>query len=241
MIVDLCCRQHLQLGKRKLGMTAALKGIPMRASPRRQSAAICLAFVLCTSACSFAQPLLMSVESTPYDNQMARVQPVLASTPTEAPGWLSLSMINQSMRGLRRLRYRYSSQWQTPEEVRATRCADCKGKAIAMYEFMQSIGATNVRFVIGKHHAGDWFTHAWVEWETADGHFVLDPTFNARVVRAEQQNSSRYIPLYVYEGTLRYRAVNANLVAETPLHAVAADGENQFAASGAFVSDCRVR
>jgi len=110
-----------------------------------------------------------------------------------------------------------------------------------MYEFMQSIGATNVRFVIGKHHAGDWFTHAWVEWETADGHFVLDPTFNARVVRAEQQNSSRYIPLYVYEGTLRYRAVNANLVAETPLHAVAAGGKNQFAASGVFVSDCRVR
>jgi hypothetical protein len=184
---------------------------------------------------------LLSVESTPYDNQMARVQPTLATTPIEVPGSISLTVVNQWMRQLRRLPYRYSNQWQTPEEVRAGRSADCKGKALAMYQFMQWIGASNVRFVIGKHHAGDWFTHAWLEWETASGHFVLDPTFNARVVRAEPQNCSKYIPLYAYEGTQRYRAVNAKLVAETPLRAVAAGGQDQFGAAGAFGSDCRVR
>src|ERR671931_2959272 len=119
----------------------------MRASPAgpKKHAAICFAVLFSTAVCSFAQPCLINVESTPYDNQRARVQAVLTSLPTEVPGWISLSLVNQSMRGLRRLRYRYSSQWQTPDEVRAARCADCKGKAIAMYEFMQSIGATNVR------------------------------------------------------------------------------------------------
>jgi hypothetical protein len=183
----------------------------------------------------------MSVESTPYDNQMARVQPILVTTPIEVPGSISLTIVNQWMRQLRRLPYRYSNQWQTPEEVRAGRSADCKGKALAMYQFMQWIGASNVRFVIGKHHAGDWFTHAWLEWETGSGNFVLDPTFNANVVRAEPQNSSKYIPLYAYEGTQRYRAVNAAIVAGTSLRAVAAGAENQFAASGAFDSNCRVR
>jgi hypothetical protein len=208
----------------------------MRASPAglRVHAGVCLALFFCASPFSFAQPLLISVDSTPYDKQMARVQPVLDSTPTEAPGLISLTLVNRWMRALRRIPYRYSNQWQTPQEVRAARRADCKGKAIAMYEFMQSIGATNVRVVVGKHHAGDWFTHAWVEWTTAVGNFVLDPTFNPYVVRAEEHDSSKYIPLYEYEGMLRYRAVNARLVAERPLRAVAAGDQNEFTASAAY-------
>jgi hypothetical protein len=215
----------------------------MRASPfgLKEYAAACLALFICTPLCSFAQPVLIGVESTPYDNQMARVRPVLDSLPSEVPGSISLSMVNQWMRGLRRLPYRYSREWQTPDEVRAARRADCKGKAIAMYQLMQWIGAANVRFVIGKHHAGDWFTHAWLEWETADGNFVLDPTFNRHVVRAEELNSSKYIPLYVYEGTLRYRAVNAKAVPETPLRAVAVGVQNELRVSRPLLSDCRLR
>jgi hypothetical protein len=189
---------------------------------------------ICTALPSFAQPLLVSVESTPYDNQMARVQPVLDSTPTQVPGSISLTLVNRWMRTLRRLPYRYSNQWQTPDEVLAARSSDCKGKAIAMYQFMQSIGATNVRFVIGKHHVGDWFTHAWLEWTTAVGNFVLDPTFNACVVRAEEHDLSKYIPLYEYEGMVRYQAVNARLAAERPLRAVAVGEQNQFRASAAY-------
>jgi len=215
----------------------------MRASPSglRDYTAAWLALFFCSAVCSFAQPLLVSVESTPYDNQMMRVQPVLAWQPTEVPGSISLALVNQGMNRLRRLPYRYSTQWQTPEEVHASRRADCKGKAIAMYEFMQSIGAANVRFVIGKHHAGDWFTHAWLEWQTAEGNFVLDPTFSRRIVRADEQNSSKYIPLYEYEGTSRYRAVNATLVAEKPLRAVAAGRQNPLSISDSFRLDCRGR
>jgi predicted transglutaminase-like cysteine proteinase len=151
---------------------------------------------------------------------MTRVHPVLAAVAGECPGTVSIAVVNQWMRRIRHLRYRYSSEWQMPAEVMSAKAGDCKGKALAMYEVMQRIGATKHRFVIGKHHAGDWFTHAWLEWDTADGIFVLDPTFNRRVVRAEQ-NAGKYIPLYAYEGMLRYRAVNASLAAEQPLRAVA--------------------
>ena len=150
---------------------------------------------------------------------MTRVHPVLAAVAGEYPEAVSIAVVNQWMRRIRHLRYRYSSEWQTPAEVMSAKAGDCKGKALAMYEVMQRIGAMNLRFVIGKHHAGDWFTHAWLEWDTADGIFVLDPTFNRRVVRAE--NPTRYIPLYAYEGMLRYRAVNSGLAAEQPLRAVA--------------------
>jgi hypothetical protein len=212
----------------------------MRASPPglREYVAAWLALFFCGPVCSLAQPLLVGVDSTPYDHQMMRIQPVLAWQPTEVPGSISLSLVNQSMTRLRRLRYRYSNQWQTPEEVGAARCGDCKGKAIALYQFMQSIGAANVRFVIGKHHAGDWFTHAWLEWETANGELVLDPTFNRNVIRAEKLDSSKYIPLYVFEGTQRYRAVNGAVAEERPLPAVASGRADQFNVS--FATDCRL-
>jgi transglutaminase-like putative cysteine protease len=194
----------------------------MRASPTRVGKffPILLAFLAATSASALAEPIWIDVDSTPYDRQMTRVRPVLASVAGETPETIPLAIVNQWMSRIRRLHYRYSREWQTPSEVMSSKTGDCKGKALAMYEVMQLIGATNVRFIIGKHHASDWFTHAWVQWDTPNGSFVLDPTFNRRPVRAEQ-NPTRYIPLYAYEGMLRYRAVNTILVAEKPLRAVA--------------------
>ena len=130
------------------------------------------------------------------------------------------------MNNLREIPYRYSKQWQTPHEVNVTRRADCKGKAMALYEMMHRFGATDVRFVIGRHRAGDWFTHAWLEWETAYGRYVLDPTFNRQAVVIERANSSKYIPLYAYEGAIRYRALNVSPIPEVPLRAVASGKPN---------------
>jgi len=194
----------------------------MRASPTRigKFFPLFLVLITVTAAGAFAEPIWMDVDSTPYDRQMTRIRPVLASVAGETPETIQLAIVDQWMSRIRRLHYRYSREWQTPSEVMSSKTGDCKGKALAMYEAMQLIGATNVRFIIGKHHAGDWFTHAWVQWDTANGSFVLDPTFNRRLVRAEQ-NPTRYIPLYAYEGMLRYRAVNTILAAEQPLRAVA--------------------
>lgn len=115
---------------------------------------------------------------------------------------------------LRGLRYRYSKQWKTPAEVTATGVADCKGKAITLYEQMQAIGAQNIRFVIGKRRAGSGETHAWLEWETREGQYLLDPTFNWLAVKALPRSSNKYIPLYVYEGPFRYHAVNVTGIAQ---------------------------
>jgi hypothetical protein len=200
----------------------------MRTSPfrLRKSFSLLIAVFAFTSIRSIAQPMLVDVESTPYDRQMARVRPTLAAMASECPDRISLTIVNQWMARLRRLPYRYSRQWQTPAEVKAAKVADCKGKAIMLYDVMQLIGAKNVRFVIGKHRAGDWFTHAWLQWEAAEGTYVLDPTFNWRVMQADRQDSTKYVPLYAYEGMLRYRAVDAMLVAERPLRAVAAGNHN---------------
>jgi hypothetical protein len=193
----------------------------LKSFPRRRKCLAAIVASLClASAHGFAEPIFFPVESTPYDNQMARVQPVLVSICGAPADAVSLTTINQWVDALRRLPYRYSKQWQTPFEVNMTRAGDCKGKALALYEVMQSMGVTDVRLVIGRHRAGDWFTHAWLEWETVEGTYVLDPTFNWHAIRAER-NSAKYVPLYAYEGAQRYRAINANLVSEIPPRAVA--------------------
>lgn len=187
---------------------------------KRSVAAFAVLVALAAVAC-FGQPVLFEVESTPYDHQMAPVQPVLASVGGFSLQGVSWPIVYGWMNELRGMRYGYSREWKTPAEVEATRIGDCKGKAITLYERLQLNGATNVRFVIGKHRASDWFTHAWVEWDTAAGSYILDPTFNRTATTVRERSAGKYIPLYAYEGALKYRAMNTTLVAERPLRAVA--------------------
>ena len=192
-------------------------------SPRRfHCFQLSLLACVALASTSFARPIFFAVDSTPYDRQMTRVQPILAAIDPQVTDEISVAVVNQWMNRVRRIPYRYSKQWQTPDEVSLRRAADCKGKAMFLYEIMRQMGATDVRLVIGRHRAGDWFTHAWLEWETASGSYVLDPTFSRRAVRMERQSPTRYIPLYAYEGELRYRAQNPSVPAENPPRAVAA-------------------
>jgi hypothetical protein len=174
------------------------------------SVAAVLGFV---SVSCFAQPMFLPVESTPYDRQMARVQPVLASVPNQPAEAVPLAAVNHWMSKLRGIRYRYSLLWETPSEVRASRFADCKGKALTLYEIMQSMGATNLRLVIGKYRARDFFTHTWLEWSTPDGNYILDPTFY-RAVTKEVPHSDSYLPLYAYDGEHKYRIFDVTFVTQ---------------------------
>src|SRR5438067_1041258 len=88
--------------------------------------------------------------ATPYDRQMARIEPTLTARSGHAIDRLSFALINQWMIELRSMPYRYSREWRTPSEVEAMRMGDCKGKALTLYDRMQLNGARNVRFVIGK-------------------------------------------------------------------------------------------
>jgi predicted transglutaminase-like cysteine proteinase len=153
-----------------------------------------------------AQPFLLAVASTPYDRQMTPISPVLSSPAGRLSGRTSLTNINQWMNSLRAIPYKYSPQWKTPAQVNSDVVADCKGKAILLYAILRANGATHVRFVIGKHHVADLRTHAWLEWDTTSGTFLLDPTFNRAVARVTEDNPEMYIPHYAYNGPRKYRA-----------------------------------
>lgn len=171
----------------------------------------CFAFVAlsCTSAC-FAQSQFIRVDYTPYDHQMERIQPVLTAPVGYSLEKLSLTLVNEWMIELRAMPYHYSREWRTPFEVETVRAADCKGKALALYDRMLLNGATNLRFVIGKRRTNDPVTHAWLEWDLAMGTLILDPTFNWTATW-KLTDRRTYVALYGYEGARKFAAANVLL------------------------------
>jgi hypothetical protein len=158
------------------------------------------------AASCFARPIFLTVASTPYDRQMVPISPVLNSPVGPLAGRTSFDTINQWVTTLRAIPYQYSPQWKTPRQVSFDVAADCKGKALLLYAMLRSKGATHVRFVIGKHCIADLRTHAWLEWDTAHGTYLLDPTFNNGIERIEMHDPATYIPHYAYNGSRKYRA-----------------------------------
>ncbi len=169
---------------------------------------ICLSVIPC-----FAQPLLLSVKSTPYDRQMTRIQPVLCSKSATGER-ISLTLVNHWIQDLREIPYGFSPVWKTPDEVESAPAADCKGKAVALYEKMHAHGAHDVRLVIGRRTSFSRKTHAWLEWNTEAGTYVLDPTINWAACRIDEVARNQYLPLYAYAGTHKYRAVDSRLLAK---------------------------
>jgi predicted transglutaminase-like cysteine proteinase len=119
-------------------------------------------------------------------------------------------LVNHWIGDLRAIPYGFSTEWKTPEEVQAGAFADCKGKAVALYNVMHSGGAQDVRLVIGKRLPTSRKTHAWLEWSTAGGTYILDPTINWAACRADRSGRSSYIPLYAYAGGQKFRAATAS-------------------------------
>jgi len=170
-----------------------------------------LIVVFASTSFGFARSAFFEVASTPYDRQMLRVQPTFMAPSGYVFDGLSFALVNEWMIELRAVPYRYSKEWQTPAEVDAARAADCKGKALALYDRMHLNGASNLRLVIGKRRANDSLTHAWLEWDTEVGTVLLDPTFNwTAAIKVSDRRS--YVPFYGYEGAHKYQAANSLLV-----------------------------
>jgi len=167
-----------------------------------------------SSVSSFGQSLLLSVKSTPYDKQMRRIQPVLMAEGGRDIQGLSLGMVNYWMGDLRSIPYGFTRVWKTPAETVAGGPADCKAKAVALYEKMRSHGAKNVRLVIGKRVATSRRTHAWLEWATETGTYVLDPTINWTAYQGNEVGRRCYLPLYVFEGSDKFQAIPITIVAQ---------------------------
>jgi predicted transglutaminase-like cysteine proteinase len=166
-----------------------------------------------SSVSCFANSFL-SVDSTPYDRQMTRIRPVLCSKASAGKNEVSLTLVNHWIQNLRSIPYGFSMEWKTPSEVESAPAADCKGKAVALYDMMHARGANNVKLVIGRRSWISRKTHAWLEWTTNDGTFVLDPTINWSAERAERTGRSSYIPLYAFAGAEKYRADSSTLLAQ---------------------------
>lgn len=182
---------------------------PFAFAPRKMLSLL-VGIVCLASVSSYAASLLMPVDATPYDRQMSRIRPVLLAGKPGARSQVSLATVNQWMEDLRGIPYGYHLEWKTPAEVTSGQPADCKGKAVALYERMHARGANNVRLVIGKRAATSRMTHAWLVWETDEGEFVLDPTFNWMACRSETLGDRAYLPLYAYAGSKKFRAADAS-------------------------------
>ena len=176
----------------------------------RRFFAIFFALLALSLLSTFAETTLLSVPATPYDHQMSRIQPILVSSNSGAPANVTLGLVNRWMNDLRGIPYGYSAQWRTPEEVTHDPVADCKGKAVSLYERMRSHGAQNVRLVIGKRAPTSRVTHTWVEWSDGTQSYVLDPTINWNAYSTSKISRSSYVPYFAFDGTKKFRATSAD-------------------------------
>ncbi len=113
------------------------------------------------------------------------------------------------MADLRSIPYGFTTFWKTPAEAQSGAPADCKAKAVALYEKMRDNGITNVRLVIGKRTAASRQTHAWLAWDTENGSYLLDPTFNWAACTPAQVGKKNYQAFYAYAGSKKFRAASA--------------------------------
>src|SRR6266487_4527946 len=81
--------------------------------PRRIFVLVAALFALSIASC-FAQPILLSAKITPYDRQMARIQPVLNTSASVQHAVLPLSLVNQWIGELRTIPYSFSMDRKTP-------------------------------------------------------------------------------------------------------------------------------
>jgi hypothetical protein len=173
--------------------------------PRRILVLAAAIIGLCAVSC-FANPLLFAVDNTPYDRQMARIRSILATSALRPEQNLSLELVNHWIEDLRGIPYGFSTEWKTPTEVARDAVADCKGKAVTLYERMREHGARNLRLVIGKRAPSSRVTHTWVEWSTESRTYVLDPAINWSASPLTQIPTSFYISYYAFSGTRKYCA-----------------------------------
>lgn len=174
-----------------------------------------LAVIGLSCATCFGDSLLLKVKKTPYDIQMSRIRPVLVSSENPvAREDVSLGMVNRWIGDLRSIPYGFTKEWKTPSETFSGEPADCKAKAVALYKTMREHGANHLRLIIGRRTATSRSTHAWVEWESESGSYVLDPTLNWRAYPTNDVGRRSYIPLYAFEGGNKFRVAPVTLVAQ---------------------------
>ena len=167
--------------------------------------AVVAAWLALTGTRCLAETTYSAVRSTPYDRQMVPSLPILQTPAAQSSGEMSLATVNRWMLELRVIPYEYSVPWKTAAELASAVVTDCKGKSALLYAKMRSSGQRQIYFVIGKRRASDVATHAWLEWQTNRGTYVLDPTYCEAAMPVRALAPATYIPQYGYDGLRKYR------------------------------------
>ncbi len=147
--------------------------INIRPYTARKVSFIGLALFCLSCLSTFAQSTYISVHSTPYGRQMARIRPILAFAAGHREQNLSFALVNHWIGDLRAIPYGFS---------------------------------------IGKRLPTSQKTHAWLEWSTTGGTYILDPTINWAACRADRSGRMSYIPLYAYAGGQKFRAATTSIL-----------------------------
>ncbi|MEM1157871.1 MAG: transglutaminase-like cysteine peptidase [Verrucomicrobiota bacterium] len=163
--------------------------------------------------CVTSDAALVSLQRTPYDRQLERVQHVLDRDACENngnPG--DLETINQAMREAYNLPYSSYQEWQSPEETLQNKRADCKARAVLLHHKLNQAGVGSHRLVIGRLKGGNSQSHTWLVWKTAEGEYLLDPTYYRKAVAIEKISAGKYIPEFIYCGGGKYGYIPNSVV-----------------------------
>gem|GEM_PF-2570957 len=156
---------------------------------------------------------LVSLQRTPYDRQLERIQHVLERDACENngnPG--DIGTINKAMRGAYRLPYTSYKEWQSPEETLKNKRADCKARAVLLHHELNEAGVGSHRLVIGRLKGGNSESHTWLVWKTKETEYLLDPTYYRRAISMNKVSEGKYIPEYIYCGGDKYGYVSNSVV-----------------------------
>ena len=122
-------------------------------------------------------------------------------------------MVNQWIGDLRSIPYGFTKEWKNPTETQSGSPADCKAKAVALYDRMQIHGATNLR--LSSASAPRPAVQRTPGWNGKHGtaNMFWTPQLTGRHIKAGMW-AGAYIPLYAFEGTRKFRAAPATLMAQ---------------------------
>lgn len=174
---------------------------------------ICVYLGCCMLGIQSVQAALVSLQRTPYDRQLERIQHVLsreASQNNGNPG--DIDTINQAMRAAYRLPYTSYAEWQSPEETYRNKRADCKARAVLLHHKLNEAGVGSHRLVIGRLKGGNSDSHTWLVWKTKEAEYLLDPTYYRKPIRMDKVSEGKYIPEFIYCGGKKYGYVPNHIV-----------------------------
>ncbi len=124
----------------------------------------------------------VSTKKTPYDKRYKKVEKYLETA----------SRFEYKADGVG------ADYWQLPFETERLGKGDCDDKAIWLYSKLLKEEFDDIRLVLGNYKRGEISVHMWVNWYHNGQVYILDPTINNGIWRAEEYSKGSYKPYYSF-------------------------------------------